>query len=285
MLGFALLVYTADGRLVQPFNSWARLYPNGDSWQLLYGMGVLASNFTMFGLNVPSSMDLIVGPSWTLGGELSFYLIAPFILRKSDRFLLMLFLAGLLIRLIPYNAHAPVLSSIEYFVMGALSYRKRDLLLIKVNSARWVDRAIPVAGMLLLMVISLPNLTLLSIPMTHNELTTIVYPPLFALLIPSLYRATEDIAVDRVVGELSYPFYIFHQVVLLVLIGLPWSSKGQFAFVVIIITLLIALLVWQIESRWIEPRRARLSIPVGERRGNARVPPVMGNIPLPVENR
>src|SRR5437764_1109421 len=58
MLGFALLVYTADGRLVQPFNSWARLYPNGDSWQLLYGMGVLASNFTMFGLNVPSSMDL-----------------------------------------------------------------------------------------------------------------------------------------------------------------------------------------------------------------------------------
>jgi hypothetical protein len=71
-----------------------------------------------------------------------------------------------------------------------------------------------------------------------------------------------------------------------VLAILPWSSKVLFVAVAIIATLLMAFLVWQIENTWIEPRRAKLSMPA-PREGlkDAKAPPVVGNVPLPVENR
>jgi len=93
----------------------------------IHSILVIISNLTMLALNIPSSHDLVVGPSWSLGVEISFYLIAPFILHKSNRCLIGLVLFGLLLRLIPYNSHLPIFAGIDCFIIGALAYRKRDL--------------------------------------------------------------------------------------------------------------------------------------------------------------
>ena len=245
----------------------------------------LVSNVTMFGLNVPSSKDLIVVPSWTLGIELSFYLIAPFILRKSDRFLLVLLMAGLALRLVPYNAHAPVFSGIEYFVMGAFSYRKRHLLEFKGNHTRPVRQGLPFIVMVLLMAFSPPAWDPLAIPMTYNQLNMIIYPALFALLLPSLFAASQGSNFDRAIGEVSYPFYTFHLVIIFALATLPWPSKTLFALAAIIATLLVAFVVLRIESKWIEPIRARLSIPASREGVHEKASAlVAGNIPVPAEN-
>ena len=286
MLGYAALVHILDGRVVPPFDNWNRLVPIEDIKQLIYGIGVLVSNVTMFGLNVPSSKDLLVVPSWSMGLELSFYLIAPFILRKSDRFLLSLLFAGLLFRLIPYNGHAPIFGNIEYFIMGAFSYRKRHLLEIGVEYPRWLRQGIPFVGMLLLMAISLPTWDPLSIPMTHNEMNMVIYPTLFALIIPSLFNASKNSKFDQVIGEVSYPFYTFHLVVIFALAAVPWSSKVGYAVVANIATLLIAFVVWRIENKWIEPLRGSLATPPSRKGLNdAKNPAVVTNIPVPVENR
>ena len=55
------------------------------------------SNISMMLLNLPSTSDLLIGPSWSLGVEVSFYLIAPFCLRLGVVKLLVLTLVGIVL--------------------------------------------------------------------------------------------------------------------------------------------------------------------------------------------
>ncbi|NOT97666.1 MAG: acyltransferase [Sideroxydans sp.] len=43
-------------------------------------------NLTMLFLNLPSTSDLLIGPGWSLGIEVAFYVIAPFMLRLNRYF-------------------------------------------------------------------------------------------------------------------------------------------------------------------------------------------------------
>jgi len=64
-------------------------------------------------------------------------------------------------------------------------------------------------------------------------------------------------------GELSYPFYIFNAIVITALKKVHINSialTGQeLSLSAIFVTIFIALLVLQIEMRWLEPNRANLA--------------------------
>lgn len=261
VLGFAVFVLSSTGTLVRPLEGWAAL--SGSLKGSIYSAGVMFANITMVGLNVPSVGYLAIGPSWSLGVELSFYLLAPFLLVRSDRFLAVVITIGILLKAVPFNTHVPAFVGIDCFLLGALAYRKKDLLTVTFRWPRF-QQAVVFVCVFLLVAFALPHSKTAYIANTHLHPDTLIYPLLFALLIPTIYASTSGNRFDRAIGEISYPFYIFHELVIVILsgeFGLLQLSGERLAVSVTAVTLLIAFFVVRIESRWIEPRRARLSKP------------------------
>jgi peptidoglycan/LPS O-acetylase OafA/YrhL len=192
-------------------------------------------------------------------------LIAPFILNKSNRVLIGLVFVGLLLRMIPYGYHSPIFAGIDCFAMGALAYRQRELLQIDLKWSRKTQQNIVFIGILLLLISGVPPWEIFPIGDKHNTLDVLIYPMLFALLIPTIFSITADIKIDRMIGELSYPFYIFHALVISILSKTNINSSGSngqiFALTVILVTLVISFIALKIEMRWVEPARALLATP------------------------
>lgn len=249
--------------MTRPITHGLELFASGRFKESLYAGFLLLSNLTMFGLNVPSVADILVPPSWTLGVELSFYALAPFLLNQPNRVLSAAVFLGLLARLIPYNTHTPLLAGIDMFCLGALVYRGRDALMLVDALFNKLRPAGVFVLLALVVTFTLPRWDFLGIAKTHNELDVLVYPFVFALIIPSLFKMTANSAVDRFIGELSYPFYIFHQIIVDALQAptlAPYLREGgMLAAVATLLTAGVAVVFYLLESRFIEPVRAKLS--------------------------
>ncbi|MBK4736704.1 acyltransferase family protein [Noviherbaspirillum pedocola] len=227
--------------------------------------GLTLSQLTMIGLNIPSSSQLLVGPAWSLGVELSFYLLAPWLLRLSDRKLIALMAFGLLLRLVPYNTHAPLMAASECFLAGALAWRWRGALDWTARWPRKLARPAAYALAMMLPMLALSHQPIFPIPYTHIEIDTLVAPFLAALVIPAMYRATHDLRVDRLLGELSYPFYLFHEPLLRLLGLVPHGpspmTDNALTGAAFLVALLLSALMLALEMRLISPWRTALSKP------------------------
>jgi peptidoglycan/LPS O-acetylase OafA/YrhL len=136
-----------------------------------------------------------------------------------------------------------------YFLVGALAYRNRAKLdwFLPSKSGKYLSYAIALV------------FTVLSIAV---PLATLVYPLTLGLLIPSMFRVTAADHVDRMIGELSYPFYIFHLTALTVMAGVKhywWPSGPSSAWTGLILALVLSGIGLAIETRYIEPWRARFA--------------------------
>ncbi len=83
-----------------------------------YDLLTAFASLTMLGLNIPSSSHIPSGPLWALGAEMSFYLVAPWLLRQSTMFLWVVLVTGLTLMLSHFGNHLPVGSGISFFLMG-----------------------------------------------------------------------------------------------------------------------------------------------------------------------
>ncbi|WP_295750824.1 acyltransferase family protein [Undibacterium sp.] len=90
---------------------------------ILRSLGAWFSNITMLFLNLPSTSDLLIGPGWSLGIEISFYVIAPFCLKLKTKHIIILAVIGLGLQFIPFGQHSPILFGFHFFLLGALARR------------------------------------------------------------------------------------------------------------------------------------------------------------------
>lgn len=203
---------------------------------------------------------LTVPPAWTLGIELSFYLIAPYVLRLRSRWLLIgacLSLAAKVIAVRALHLGDPWTArffpfELGYFLLGALAFRYRHSLdgIVPGHIARYC--VYPLVFVFVAVRIPVP-------------LPTLVYPITLASVLPLLFRTTSGLKTDRLIGELSYPFYIFHYF----LIGCArfiaghWlhGSESSVAWIGLTLTLPLSAVALALETRFIEPWRARLAAP------------------------
>ena len=180
----------------------------------------LISNLFVFGQDLPYTFcfdtqsqqcAMPVGmtinpPAWSLAVELGFYVVAPFIVRKSRNLILYIFI-GLIYSICLRFITTPILndflnitnlnilnhyffpSSFVFFGMGALAYRLN----------RKLTRLKPI--------IFLCGLILLS----QSSLSISFWIPIFvAAGLPVIFDYSKENRVDRLLGELSYPVYILH---------------------------------------------------------------------------
>jgi peptidoglycan/LPS O-acetylase OafA/YrhL len=196
----------------------------GQDWVMFFGVEngalVLTSDFSKSEFVL--ARGLLVPQAWTLGVELSFYLIAPFVLRDTRRLLGLLGLSlamRLLLVLQGIGLHDPWTyrffpAELTLFLLGALS---EQLLLPKWRRiaddkrlARW--RA-PTVGTVIL----LAACTAFPWVPGNSLAKGVGLIALFLLLLPLAFLYQNQHAIDRKIGDLSYPMYIGHWFVILCL--------------------------------------------------------------------
>jgi len=132
------------------------------------------------------------------------------------------------------------------FLLGALAYRDRERLerLIPQRFGAW-------CAYLLAIVLT---------TMARSGLwATFLYPLIVACILPSVFRATGTWKWDRMMGELSYPFYIFHFFVL----ALVWPIQPRLwphlpaAWSSLALTFLLSGGALLLEEKYLEPWRSK----------------------------
>lgn len=173
---------------------------------------------------------LLVPQCWSVGVELTFYALAPYLNRLRSRWLVFIALAALAARLFAYwrmgLAHDPwdyrfFPFEMSLFLFGMLGYRlyKRTTVPQPSQRFRCNSKCSYLLGafiLLLLLYVHARAVGILSRIM-GPEIGVLVTYPFWALGIPVLFFAFENQKSDRIIGELSYPIYLLQNIVIAVL--------------------------------------------------------------------
>lgn len=163
----------------------------------------------------PLCRYFLVPQAWSVGLEILFYLIAPFIVRKKNSVVCTILVLSLSMKVfIKYYlkiedgnwTYRFFPSEIMFFCLGCLSYKlyKTNLFNKFVIKRKFLLYIIVIAFMSIY--------THVGLPYTFN------YPFLILLMIffiSILFSNFKYSKLDRVIGELSYPIYLSHSVVIM----------------------------------------------------------------------
>ncbi len=209
---------------------------------------------------IPLWQGLAIPPAWSLGLELSFYLIAPCLLNLRSRWLILCAVCGLSIKVLMIRAlhlgdpwaYRFFPFELGYFLLGALAYRYRSS----------VNRLVPkhVEKYWFCVYLLVVGFAAVRVPL---PLPTLAYPVALACALPFVFRVTSELKADRLIGELSYPFYIFHwfALALATFATQHWwrGSVASTAWIGLGLTLVLSAFGLALELRFIEPLRVRLA--------------------------
>lgn len=166
--------------------------------------------------DMPFHKFIIVPQSWTLSLEIMFYLIAPFIARRSIKLLVILFFISIVIKIGLWDtgfindpwSYRFIISELSFFFIGMIMYK-----VYKSGSySKIIDNKSLFFIGLSLFLISGYFYHDLKIILDFNGVDTFKYMIyfLFILFLPLLFVQTKENKLDRYIGELSYPVYIVH---------------------------------------------------------------------------
>jgi peptidoglycan/LPS O-acetylase OafA/YrhL len=174
-----------------------------------------------------------VPQGWTIGLELLFYALAPFIVRRTVWLIGLLCFCSLAFRLAlmawgfsgePWN-RALFPSELIYFLLGVLGYRLY-VVMPRLKLPERVETAFALA-VLVIAIIYWPVEHFIRGSLIWHVWNTVPYL-LIATGIPFLFKLTKDNAVDANIGELSYPIYMCH----VLIFGLiSWSPLNNAPFI------------------------------------------------------
>jgi len=201
---------------------------------------------------------LFVHQAWSLSIEILFYLLAPFLMRRHTAVLVLLTAASIGLRLYLYRlglrddpwSYRFFPCELAFFFIGGLAYRAYAHLKSRVISPLVLRGA--------LALILLFTLTYQFMPATH--LVQGLYYLSFAIALPFCFILTKKSKWDYKIGELSYPVYISHLLVLLILYYLTPKfgiSANLLTGSLIVITILFSALLVRFVADPVEVLRQR----------------------------
>ena len=204
---------------------------------------------------------LLVPQAWTLGLELTFYIIAPFILFKKKIILSILILSACLKAYfihIKLGANDPwsyrfFPLELSFFLIGSLSHQILMPFLKKVIDKRLNPYSKISTAILLTFTIFYSFLPL------EEEIKKFILFFLLILLMPLLFLFQNNNKIDNYIGNLSYPIYISHILVINSLLFLfnILNIKDSFFFIFLstIISIIVSIILNKIISAPIEKIR------------------------------
>lgn len=206
----------------------------------------------------PMHIFLLIPQAWTLGLELLFYLLAPFIVRKKTGLILCLIFCSLLLRYVLYQyglRHEPWTyrffpTEFVFFMLGSLSYTIYKFIRKK--------KIKPVYCTILWIFIIVFTIfySHVNFPQKEN-----LYFLLFFLSLPIIFHHTKNIKIDRYIGELSYPIYISHIFVLNIITAFKIPIPFGQGLTLSVFTILFSILLNEFVAKRIEKTRQSRLLP------------------------
>ncbi len=210
--------------------------------------------FTADWSNDPSPLwrFLVIPQSWTIGVELTFYALAPFLNRLRSGWLVAIVACAFAARLVAYRclelAHDPweyrfFPFEIALFLFGMLGYRvyaklSTNNLLPRWQSFSWLSFIAGVVALLIVMYFDVRLVQFLG-GVINPHLAVLVTYPLFIVAVPILFLVSGKNPIDRLIGEMSYPVYLLHYLVIVVAANLlnigPGAELGRVSAVASIV--------------------------------------------------
>ena len=155
---------------------------------------------------------LIILPAWSLAIEISFYLIAPFIL-FNKRIIFILLVASIVLRAflikIGLGLHDPWTyrffpTELSFFLIGSLTHQ-----ILYPFYKRILKNHIDLLSKLSTFFLIFFIVTFFKIPISDNVKDILLFT-CFIILLPLIFLFNKKNKWDRNIGELSYPMYICH---------------------------------------------------------------------------
>jgi peptidoglycan/LPS O-acetylase OafA/YrhL len=206
---------------------------------------------------LPAWKFLFNPPAWSISLELVFYLIAPFIVRRHTGFLVSLMIGALLLKRALATgfglAHDPwsyrfLPSEFPLFILGIFGYRFYATNRDRLSTSRFLRGcgAALLCGWVAWIV--LYNET----NHTYRGTAFLLYS---ALSIPFVFSLVKRSRVDQFLGDLSYPIYLSHYPIMLVVIQW-WDNAGMY---VVPLTVAFSVVFQSLVARKIEGYRHRVT--------------------------
>ena len=160
---------------------------------------------------LPCAFFVLNGPTWTLAVEMTFYLLAPWIVRRSIAVQTSWLLASLAVRSVFYwfmSDKAGLLWTSQFFpsvlflfLAGSLGYQvyKKHGEALEKAARKFVWVFWMIGGWMLC-----------SSRLPLKEYFFWIFIPIVIVMVPMLFALTRNNHRDRLIGELSYPYYLVH---------------------------------------------------------------------------
>lgn len=209
----------------------------------------LVANLTLFGADSVQFLNqvgwILVPQGWSLGTEIWFYLLVPFIAPRK-RVILILLAASLLTRMLIVNSELPFFpwqqrffpAELMFFLVGMLSFRFKNYL------GRWA-------------VIAAIFLTTFGghWVSSYGVWISLTLAAVLFVLLPSVFAATKDSKADRLIGEFCYPIYLWHIFLGTFLTSAQISSNAWYLlFLTILFSIPLVFLVEKPMESWRQKR-------------------------------
>jgi peptidoglycan/LPS O-acetylase OafA/YrhL len=153
---------------------------------------------------------LLIPQAWTLGIEISFYLIAPLLFLKRNQYIYLIFILSITVRIYLLNhgkaddpwSYRFFPSELALFMLGAISHAIYSKINFDQNSELLLEIGKFMLALIVSFVIFFPNIS------AQYELKKGVFYLLLAIGIPFVFNLCKENKFDRFIGELSYPIYL-----------------------------------------------------------------------------
>ncbi len=160
---------------------------------------------------------LIIAPAWTLELELWFYLLAPFLLRLRFPWIAGIAAISFAARFAWYQAGHNVDPwtyrffpfELGVFLLGVIAYRVFTL--VDWSRMRWISMSVFLGTVA----------SIVFFGRTDFYLHPYIYLTLFAATLPAVFGLTHAWTIDRFLADLSFPLYLVHWPIMLLVRDLP----------------------------------------------------------------
>jgi peptidoglycan/LPS O-acetylase OafA/YrhL len=232
------------------FQDWVMFLSQGAGQALHFTTNFFQDPHPLFKL-------LVFPQMWSVGLELSFYLLVPFLWRKSTPWLVGLAALSTGLRLAAYLGLGLTHDPWDYrffpfelgvFLLGMVSQRLGGRVTALPKAPFWIRT---VALMSLFVGIGWLQRQAEAAASPWANLVAI---PLWALVLPFLFATTKNCWRDRFLGDLSFPVYLVHMLAIHVALQFAPLGEPLVGPLSAAISLLLAWILW----RWVERPMDRL---------------------------
>jgi peptidoglycan/LPS O-acetylase OafA/YrhL len=166
---------------------------------------------------------------WTLGAEMTFYLLAPWLLR-SDRLALAALAGSMAVRIVVLFVVGPSAPTFAKYIIWSYFFLPSTFMFFMLGH---LARRVPYVGtagpwlsyLILLAAAWFASRNGWAPARDWLPINLYVAAVLFAIALPGIFEATKNNRVSNWLGDLTYPLYLTHELTMTALFGL-WGFVG-----------------------------------------------------------